>query len=77
MVVRIDATRDNTRVVGTFETTPENLNADGRELQDSMHTMGRDLTFHPESERFVNEPEDNGLLTREYCKEFDDPCSVG
>jgi predicted dehydrogenase len=63
---------DNREVVETFKNLQENLTGVGVPLDGRTYTVGRTLTFDPQSERFTGEGAGpaNALLTRAYRKPF-------
>ena len=68
---------DNKQVVESLETIHANLKAVGVKFDDTQYILGRELTMNPETETFVDDPQANQLLTREYREEFAVPAKIG
>ncbi len=57
----------------TLERTLKHLQASGVDPETDMLSIGPQLAFDPETERFTNNEDANALLTREYRKGFEVP----
>jgi predicted dehydrogenase len=56
----------NPQIAESFEMIKRNLKGVGVDLDKTSYRMGRTLTIDPKTERFVDDPEADRLLTREY-----------
>ena len=63
---------DNKQVVETFNNLSENLKAVGLSLDETTYTLGSQLQFDPQSEKFTGagSAAANPLLTRSYRSPF-------
>jgi len=62
---------DNKEVHQTFENLKENLGEGvGLNLDDMSYRLGKTLTIDVEKEQFIDNPEANALITRQYRKPF-------
>ena len=66
----------NPQVAESFETIKRNLKGVGVDLNKTNYRMGRTLTFDPKTERFLDDPEADKLLTRDYRKGYAVPDAV-
>ena len=64
------AIRDNAEMGETFGRVQEHLTANGVDLTKTEATLGAFLKMDPATERFTNNSQANGYLTREYRKPF-------
>ena len=65
---------ENTVVHDTFKALENNLgNGVGLKLDGLKYQLGRELTFDPETEKFVGDEQANRMLTREYREPFSVP----
>jgi hypothetical protein len=56
-----------------FSRTRKHLTDNGVDLAKTQLRVGRTLSFDPKTEKFVNDPEADKLLTRQYRKGFEVP----
>ena len=69
---------DNKDLLETLGRMEEHLTKDnGLKLEGENYLLGRKLTVDAKTESFVNDPQANKLLTREYRKGFEVPEKVG
>jgi predicted dehydrogenase len=69
-IVDLKSRDDN---VETLTRTVEHLKANGVDLEVTPMSLGPQLTFDPETERFIGNEDANALLTREYRAGFEVP----
>ena len=67
---KTSALGDDKEVAATFEWICDILKANKYQLGEGTYRLGRTLEFDPETEKFVNDPEADKLLTRPYRKPF-------
>jgi predicted dehydrogenase len=65
--------KDNSEAAETFGRLAEHLAADEVDLEKTPAKLGAFLAMRPSTERFVNNPKADRLLTREYRKGFEVP----
>jgi len=61
---------DDKEIVRSLEWFQDTLKDNGLKLEETTYRLGRWLELDPETEKFVNDPEANALLTRPYRKPF-------
>jgi len=61
---------DDKEIVRSLEWFQDTLKDNGLRLEETTYRLGRWLELDPETEKFVNDPEANALLTRPYRKPF-------
>jgi predicted dehydrogenase len=70
------ASNDERLLVEAFEETKEHLEENDVKLDEQTYRLGRRLQFDPQRERFVDCPEADALLTRDYRAPFGVPRDV-
>jgi hypothetical protein len=61
---------DNEEAVDTFDRFKEHMAANDVQPDQTQITVGKTLNFNPKNEKFVDDPDADKLLTREYRKPF-------
>lgn len=61
---------DNEEAADTFDRFKDHMNANDVQPEQTQLTVGKSLTFDSKTERFVDDPEADKMLTREYRKPF-------
>ena len=61
---------NNKEIVRSLEWFQDTLKDNGLKFEETTYRLGRWLELDPETEKFVNDPEANALLTRPYRKPF-------